>query len=191
MLIEFISGFPTIADLAQPELRLAGLRFNPKTNGPSRGRYLTELHLRPLPDGVETAVTGLPENAKIRFMSWAPDGRSILLVNASDASADASLGLWIVDVASARAHRIPGVGLNAVLGEPCEWLSDSQSMLCKAVPNGRGTAPERSEVPAGPVIEENLGHVTPGPTYEDFAQEPRGRTHFRLLREFAAGTHSS
>ena len=41
MLIEAISGLPSIADLAQPELRLAGLRFNPKTNGPSRGRYVT------------------------------------------------------------------------------------------------------------------------------------------------------
>src|SRR5271169_5845225 len=29
MLIEHFSGLPTIADLAQPELRLAGLRFNP------------------------------------------------------------------------------------------------------------------------------------------------------------------
>src|SRR6202451_1412962 len=32
LLIEEISGLPSIADLAQPELRLAGLRFNPKTN---------------------------------------------------------------------------------------------------------------------------------------------------------------
>ena len=45
LLIEFVSGFPTIADLAQPELRLGGLRFNPKTNGPSRGWYLTSLDL--------------------------------------------------------------------------------------------------------------------------------------------------
>src|SRR5580692_3788343 len=43
LLIEEISGLPSIADLAQPELRLAGLRFNPKTNGPSRGRYGTGL----------------------------------------------------------------------------------------------------------------------------------------------------
>jgi len=31
LLIGVLSGFPTIADLAQPELRLAGLRFNPRT----------------------------------------------------------------------------------------------------------------------------------------------------------------
>src|ERR1022692_491602 len=50
MLIEAISGLPSIADLAQPELRLAGLRFNPKTNGPSRGRYVTALSLQAFSD---------------------------------------------------------------------------------------------------------------------------------------------
>lgn len=60
LLIAAISGLPSIADLAQPELRLAGLRFNPKTNGPSRGRYMTALSLKALPDGVERPIAGLP-----------------------------------------------------------------------------------------------------------------------------------
>jgi hypothetical protein len=50
VLIEPISALPSIADLAQPELRLAGLRFNPKTNGPSRGRYITALSLQAFSD---------------------------------------------------------------------------------------------------------------------------------------------
>lgn len=37
MLIEAISGLPSITDLAQPELRLAGLRFNPKRTAPAEG----------------------------------------------------------------------------------------------------------------------------------------------------------
>jgi len=56
MLIQQISGLPPITDLAQPELRLAGLRFNPKTNGPSRGRYAMSLKLKSLPNGKEVAV---------------------------------------------------------------------------------------------------------------------------------------
>ena len=172
LLIEFVSGFPTIADLAQPELRLGGLRFNPKTNGPSRGRYLTSLDLKAHPEGAETTVSGLPVNAKIRFASWAPDGRSIMFVNTSDLSRDPGLSLWIVDVSTARARRVPGIALNGIFGAPCEWLSDSQSLLCKTVPKDRGAAPGRSEVPSGPVIQENLGRVTPGPTYEDLLKSP-------------------
>ena len=37
--------YPPIADLAQPMLRLAGLRINPNTNGPHRGAYYVALVL--------------------------------------------------------------------------------------------------------------------------------------------------
>ena len=36
---------PSISDLAQPELRLAGRRINPRNNGPSRARYYTSLSI--------------------------------------------------------------------------------------------------------------------------------------------------
>jgi dipeptidyl aminopeptidase/acylaminoacyl peptidase len=178
MLIEHFSGLPTIAELAQPELRLAGLRFNPRTDGPSRGRYDTSLELQALPNGKAVAVSGLPEHAKIRFLDWSPDGRKISFVNISDAQEDAGLSLWIVDVATAQARRLPGIALNGIFGPPCEWLSDSQSLVCRAVPADRGPAPVRSEVPSGPVIQENLGRVTPGATFEDLLKNPEDEQFF-------------
>src|SRR5580658_3252656 len=120
MLIEHFSGLPTIAELAQPEFRLAGLRFNPKTDGPSRGRYDTSLELQALPNGKPMGVSGLPEHAKIRFADWSPDGRKISFVNISDAKEDAGLSLWIVDVERAQARRLPGIALNGIFGAPCE-----------------------------------------------------------------------
>jgi dipeptidyl aminopeptidase/acylaminoacyl peptidase len=171
LLIEEISGLPPIADLAQPELRLAGLRFNPRTNGPSRGRYATALRLKGLPDGAERAVGGMPAEVKIRFAGWAPDARHIFFVNVSDAPGDEGLSLWIVDVERAQARRVPDLALNGVLGKPCEWIGD-ESLICKAVPKGRGATPVRGEVPPGPVVQENLGRVTPGPTFEDLLKNP-------------------
>ena len=105
LLIAAISGLASVADLAQPELRLAGLRFNPKTNGPSRGRYVTALSLKALPDGVERPIAGLPAGAKIRFFGWAPDAHHLFFVNATDEAANPGLSLWIVDAKSRR----PGV----------------------------------------------------------------------------------
>src|SRR5271165_7280531 len=70
LLIEAISGLPSIADLAQPELRLAGLRFNPKTNGPSRGHFLAALSLKELPDGVEKPIA-VPARIKIPILATA------------------------------------------------------------------------------------------------------------------------
>jgi len=183
MLIQQISGLPSITDLAQPELRLAGLRFNPKTNGPSRGRYITSLKLKALPDGKEIAVSDLPAPPKIRFAEWSPDARKISFVNISDSKEDAGLSLWIVDVETARAHRVTGAALNAVFGKPCEWLSNSQALLCKTVPAGRGPAPQRNEVPTGPVVQENLGRVTPAATYEDLLKNPEDEKTFDYYAE--------
>jgi dipeptidyl aminopeptidase/acylaminoacyl peptidase len=172
MLIEQFSGLPSIADLAQPELRLAGLRFNPKTNGPSRGRYITSLKIQALPRGKEIAVSGLPVNPKIISAEWSPDAQKIFFVNASDSKEDAGLSLWIINVATAQARRLSGVTLNGMFGAPCEWVSDSESLVCKTVPADRGAAPSRSEIPTGPVVQENLGRVTPGATYEDLLKNP-------------------
>jgi dipeptidyl aminopeptidase/acylaminoacyl peptidase len=178
ILIEHFSGLPTIAELAQPELRLAGLRFNPRTDGPSRGRYDTSLELQALPNGKAVPVSGLPEHAKMRFADWSPDGRKISFVNISDAKEDAGLSLWIVDVETAQARRLPGIALNGIFGPPCEWLSDSQGLVCRTVPAERGAAPVRSEVPTGPVVQENLGRVTPGATFEDLLKNPEDEQFF-------------
>jgi dipeptidyl aminopeptidase/acylaminoacyl peptidase len=172
LLIESFSGLPTIADLAQPELRLAGLRFNPRTNGPSRGRYITSLMLQALPNGDAKPISGMPPDAKIRFPAWSPDARHVSFVNASDNPSDAGLSLWIVDVASAQAHRVPGVTLNGVFSSPCGWSSDNASLICKTVPQARGSAPKRSEIPTGPVVQENLGRITPGATFQDLLKNP-------------------
>ena len=187
-MIEPISGLPSIAELAQPELRLAGLRFNPRSDGPSRGRYVTALTLKALPDGVARPVEGLPANTRIpviasagklvRFAGWAPDARHFFFVNAGDGTTDAGLSLWIVDVASAQAKRVPGLALNGIFGQPCEWLGDNRNLICKAVPPGRGAPPVRSEAPTGPVIQESLGRVTPGPTLEDLLKNPEDEVIF-------------
>jgi dipeptidyl aminopeptidase/acylaminoacyl peptidase len=167
LLIEPLSGLPPITDLAQPELRLAGLRFNPRTNGPSRGRYITSLRLKLLPDGAESVVAGISANPQIRFVAWAPDARHISFVSTSNDASNAGLSLWIVDVSSGRAKQLPDIMLNGIFGAPCEWTSDSLSLVCKTLPKNRGQSPVRGDVPTGPVIQENLGRVTPGPTFED------------------------
>jgi len=133
---------------------------------------------------------GYPRTRRSAVPSWAPDGRSIIFVNAGDASTDPGLSLRIVDVAAARARRIPGIALNGIFGEPCEWPSDSQSLLCKTVPKNRGAAPERREVPTGPVVQENLGRFTPGATYEDLLKSPEDERIFDL-RRVGSGVHSS
>jgi dipeptidyl aminopeptidase/acylaminoacyl peptidase len=73
---------------------------------------------------------------------------------------------------------LPGIALNGIFGAPCEWLSDSQSLVCRTVPADRGAPPVRSDVPTGPVVQENLGRVTPGATFEDLLKNPEDEQFF-------------
>src|SRR5947209_8524911 len=72
--------YPPISDLAQPMLRLAGLRINPNTNGPHRGPYYVALAVKRISDGTETKVA-LPAGARIDFPQWSPDGRHFAFTN--------------------------------------------------------------------------------------------------------------
>jgi len=178
ILIEQSSSLPTIADLAEPELRLAGLRFNPKLGAPSRTRYFISLRLKVLPlAGAkvdEAVITGLPAKPHVFYARWSPDGEHIALVNVDDAE---GLSLWILDVAKAHAVRVPGIRLNAVLTEPIEWLNNG-SLAVLGVSADRGPVPTRSEIPTGPVVQENEGRATPAPTYEDLLKSPTDERFF-------------
>jgi dipeptidyl aminopeptidase/acylaminoacyl peptidase len=169
LLVEQPQGFPTIADVAQPRYRLAGIRFNPANNGPSRDRMVAvQLSLQSGTGGSLKSISGLPTALKATHASWSPDSRYVAFVQ----KATTALQLWVVEVATNSAHRVGSARLNAVLGEPCQWLSDSKGLLCKVVPATRGAAPNLSEVPQGPNVEENLGKVTPARTYEDLLKTP-------------------
>jgi dipeptidyl aminopeptidase/acylaminoacyl peptidase len=166
LLIEQPATFPTIADVAQPRYRLAGIRFNPVSNGPSVERYDVSLKLQAVDAAIPKAIAGLPAKLKAVDAIWAPDSRHAAFVAHATAPAK-GLDLWVIDVATSSAHRVGTIKLNAVLGAPCAWLPDSASLLCKTVSPTRGAAPKVSDIPTGPDIEESLGKVSPAPTYED------------------------
>jgi dipeptidyl aminopeptidase/acylaminoacyl peptidase len=120
----------------------------------------------------EIPITGLPAKLHVLYAKWSPDGKRIALVN-SEAT---GLALWIVAVEKAHALRLPGT-LDAVLTDPIEWLGDDR-LVVLAVPSDRGPAPVRSEIPTGPVIQENDGKATPAPTYEDLLKSPTDESFF-------------
>jgi dipeptidyl aminopeptidase/acylaminoacyl peptidase len=156
-------GLPPIRDLARAELKLAGLRFDPRTNGPSRASYGNRLVLKRIDGGAERVIEGLPEAPRISHLSWSPDGRYLAWAQ----TGEASIELWIAEVATARARRLMDASLSAVYGAPFQWMPDSRALVCKIVPPDRGPSPEASPVPTGPVIQEASGRKAPARTYQD------------------------
>lgn len=167
-------GAPSIAEVSAPELRLAGLRIDPRNNGPSRDFTYVDLALRTL-DGVERPVTGLPEEPRIGNVRWAPDGRHVAFTQTTVDRVE----LWVVDVESAQATRLVDRALNAAyFGSPFSWASDSRTLLARMVPEGRGPAPAEPAVPTGPVIQETEGEAAPARTYQDLLENPHDEALF-------------
>jgi dipeptidyl aminopeptidase/acylaminoacyl peptidase len=158
--------YPPISDLAEPMLRIAGLRINPNTNSDHRQRYFTGLVFKAVKDGKETRVA-LPQGAKIMSPRWTTDGKYIAAGNITPAGIE----LWIIDTASAKASKIKNVVMNTTLGD-FRWMPDQRSLLVNLVLKSRGEAPKQSGVPTGPAIQESSGRMAAIRTFQDMLSSP-------------------
>jgi dipeptidyl aminopeptidase/acylaminoacyl peptidase len=166
-------GLPTIADLSQPMLRLAGLRINPATNGPfTAARGLMALTLQDTAGNSRAVV--LPDGANLSGISWSPDGRWIAFAN----TGDSGIALWVADAATGAARALTAPRLNATLGQPCRWMPDSQALVCRMVPAERGAPPVETRVPTGPIVQRNEGRAAPVPTFQDLLSSPHDEALF-------------
>lgn len=156
----------SIAELAEPELRLAGLRVNPGNTGPSRATTWDGMTLVAL-DGAPTPVVGLGDESRIRNVRWSPDGAHV----AFTLDSPDRISLQVLDATTGRIRSILAVPVHdAAYGPPFQWI-DGRSLLVRTVPEGRGPAPERPSVPVGPVIQETLGEEAQARTYQDLLED--------------------
>ncbi|HWH17485.1 MAG TPA: prolyl oligopeptidase family serine peptidase [Allosphingosinicella sp.] len=163
------ANLPPIAELAEPDLKLAGYRINPRNNGPANSRvaWLNALSFQPVGRGAPRAVA-LPAGMRFTSASWSPDGsRLAFLVDRS-----AGLELWVADAATAKARRLTSATVNAAFGSSYEWLPDSSGLIVRMVPAGRGAAPRTGGAPDGPIVQENAGRAAPVRTYQDLLGNP-------------------
>ena len=174
LLAEF-ERHPSIADLAQPMARLAGLRFNPHTRGPHVSPRLKTLVIEDLQGGTPRSIS-LPLGVSLGQPRWSPDGTRFVLMGTSMVATE----LWVGEAATGKLHRIDGMRLNAILGDPLDWMADG-SLLCKTVPATQGPEPKAPEVPSGPRIQENEGKAAPAPTYQDLLQNAQDEARFEFL----------
>jgi dipeptidyl aminopeptidase/acylaminoacyl peptidase len=167
------ASMPKITDLAEPMLRLAGSRINPKTNGLHNPPAILGITFKRIDDGAETRVV-LPPNVRIGSPAFSRDGRwlSFLVYRAN------GIELWVADTATAKARAVTAATINGIGG--CAWLQDGSALLCHLVVTGRGPAPAAPAVPTGPRVQENLGRAVPAATYQDLLTS----AHDEALYEF-------
>jgi len=162
------ANLPSIAELAEPQLRLGGYRINPRNNGPANSRlsWMTGLSFQPVAGGAARAVA-LPANARFFSTSWSPDGKSLALLM----DRPTGLELWVADVATGQARKLTDPVVNAATGAAYQWLPDSSGLLVRTVPAARGAAPDVSHAPTGPIVAESMGRAAPVRTYQDLLSD--------------------
>ncbi len=142
---------PGIDVVAQPELKLAGLRFHPRVHASSQFAFGSDLWLLDVASGGERRITGLPQPLGLAGLGWSPDQRW-LAFNRIDRGSGAN-ELWLVDVAGGSARRLVE-GLNTVAGASYSWLPDSQGLLVRLQAANPGPLPPADAVPTGPSVQQ-------------------------------------
>jgi dipeptidyl aminopeptidase/acylaminoacyl peptidase len=160
--------YPPIAQVAEPFLRLAGLRVEPRTRRKhdTRAGYginpcVQELTLLTVATGAERKLQ-LPAGC-VDSMTWSADGSRIAFLR-TDAS---GVEPWVYEVAKGEARRVAGVRLNPMLGiDTLLWMPDQKTLLVKLVPDGQGPAPVAEPASEAPGIQETIGQKGESSTYE-------------------------
>jgi len=159
-------AYPPIALLAEPILRIGGVRISPATSCRQRTFRFTGIQLQPV-DGGAPARVSLPAGARVSLPLWSHDGsRFAFARDLAD-----GVELWVAEAATGAARPVEGIRLNDVLGAPISWKA-ARSLIVRTVPRARGEAPRAAAVPIGPVVEETAGKTSQMATFQDLLRNP-------------------
>ncbi len=167
MLLSERNSYPTVEELGQPEIRVAGLRLNPNNFSPSRQTFINNFLLKNLKDNKVYTITGLPANLLAGSVSWSPSENKIAFTHTSSSKVE----LYVIDIATKKASLVSKRALNTVLGSPYTWVDDN-TILYKSTVSVAANTPKKPITPKGPTIQQNLGKAAPSPTYQDLIKSP-------------------
>ena len=158
-------GFKSISELSEEEMRLGGLRINPKTNIGSRTRFSNDIKIRNGRDGAIMEIAGLPSEGRYAYFSWSPDENTMVFTNTTTTGTE----LWALNIDQASAKKLTEDDLNANMGRPFVWFKDSESLLVKKLPGSRKALIDTKEaVPTGPTVSvSEAGVKAQNRTYQD------------------------
>lgn len=178
MLLLYSDYYKTIAELSETELRLAGLRINPKTNIGSRTNYYNNIVVKKIGEKDGTQVEGLPKNPRLANFNWSPDQSKMAFTHTTSEGVE----VMVLDVETAKATKLTDAHVNANMGDVINWFKDGESILVKMLPGDRKPLVDVSEaIPDGPTISANDGKKAQNRTYQDLLKNPNDEFNFEQL----------
>ena len=180
MVFLYRNSYKSIQELSNEEMRLAGLRIDPKTNIGSRTRYVNDLKFRDLSSSDDKIIgfQGMPSNPRLSNFSWSPDQSKMAMTYTSAEGVE----LWYIDFKSLTAKKLTEANVNANLGDVITWFKDGKSILVKMLPKkSKGLIDTQESIPTGPTISVSDGKKAQNRTYQDLLKNKNDEANFETL----------
>ena len=179
MLFLYRDNYKSIEDLSQKELRLAGLRINPKKNIGSRITYYNNVKIKNLKskNSEINDIIGIPNNPLIANINWSPNQKNIAFTNTSSDG----VRLWVLNLESRSLTKLSDLKLNSNIGDVINWVNDNE-IIVKVIPeNKQNLIDQDGIVPIGPTISSNEGENAQNRTYQDLLKNKTDEFNFEQL----------
>lgn len=176
MLLSERNSYPTVEELGQPEVRIAGLRLNPNNFSPSRQTYINNFTLKNIKTNTSYKIAGLPLNMLAGNVRWSPAEKKIAFTNTTSNRVD----LYVINITTKTATKVNVQPLNIVIGGTITWY-DETSLLYKVAVALPTAAPKKPITPKGPTVQQNIGKAAPGRTYQDMIKSPYDEQLFEFM----------
>lgn len=178
LVLFYRDAFKSLAELSDEELRLGGLRVNPRTNIASTATYFNNLQVQELAGSGPRQVTGLPAAPRLANFVWSPDETRLAFTHTTRTGVE----VWVLELASARATRLTEARVNGNVGNPLTWFRDNQALLVRMLPVQRPALIDTSrQVPTGPTVSVSDGSKAQNRTYQDLLKNPQDEANFSVL----------
>lgn len=168
VLLVDIETHPSLTHLAEPVLRLAGIRLSSTRGTRQQLQYGKRLHWVCCGNG-ERITLALPQSPRIGLPVFAPDGSVFAFTNDTPDSTE----LWLGDSSTGALRRVQGLRVNNVLfAQAFVFSRQGQRLWVATIPDERGDPPRRQNVPLSPSMQESVARPAPVATYQDLLSDP-------------------
>lgn len=171
-------SYPSIEELREQKLKLAGRQINPRTFMPHGNRGYRNPRLRMLDTEIIRELKGLPENARYRFFSWSPSGKRLgfCLVTPT------GLQLWTCLRDDLECYPLGDVNINNSLGGvPFEFTGDDYLIVKRRIAGAERPADDRPV--RGPVVQDTSGVEGSNRTYTNLLRNNDDADLFRYYAQ--------
>lgn len=178
-ILVYRNTYKTLDDLNQEDIRLGGLRINPKTSISSTMTFYTRIIVKDLVTQVEREVKNMPKSAKIAYITWSPDEKKIAFVNNTNNGNE----LWYINLENAEATRLTQAELNANMGNPITWFKNSNELIIKTQRHHyNDLINKENAIPTGPTVSvSESGIESQNRTYQDLLKDKIDEDNFEKL----------